>query len=257
MNHSQQTTPSTQPIGTHPFRLAMMQVCAPKQFTNHTPLSAQQVSDMLNWIPLVALIQGGILVSLASLLHGFQAEIIAALVLLVWTKLGGYTSLTALAQIADDAQTQSNILAVQPVALKSVGIITLILTLLLKWVLLTMLIQSQWWMVIVLMPLVGWSFAQMVMTGARWRQVHIDFAPDWREQVTLSWLWPQWLLLLMALALTSGWTLTGLLMATWGYIVWWRKHHHGIDMRSVLAWVELTQLIWLLGLVLLLLPKPH
>jgi cobalamin synthase len=134
------------------------------------------------------------------------------------------------------------------------GIIVLVLTLILKWSLLVTLIRAEWWTVIVLMPMVGWVFAQMVMTGSRWVHHHESLPHGWRNQVELSWLWPQWLLLLMALALASGWTLTLLILTTWMYIVWWRKKIGGVNYVVSLAWVELSELIWLMGLVWLLLP---
>jgi len=102
---------------------------------------------------------------------------------------------------------------------------------------------------------VGWSFTQMVMTGSRWVNGHESLPDGWREQIELSWLWPQWLLLLMALALASGWTLVLLILATWMYIVWWRKKLGGINQVVALAWVELSEILWLIGLVWLLLPS--
>jgi hypothetical protein len=62
------------------------------------------------------------------------------------------------------------------------------------------------------------------------------------------------LLLLTALALASGWTLTVLIIATWAWIVWWRKQLGGINLAVALSWVELTELTWLIGLVFVMMP---
>lgn len=243
----------------HPMRLAMHQVwqwrCADQRH-----ITADNVGRSMAFIPLSALLLGMLLACIAWLFSGFQAEISAALVLIVWAKLSGASTLDSLAQIADAA------LSKEPEALQqlklsnrlplgTMGIIVLVLTLILKWSLLVTLIRAEWWTVIVLMPMVGWVFAQMVMTGSRWVTPHDNLPEGWREKVELSWLWPQWLLLLMALALASGWTLTLLILTTWMYIVWWRKNIGGVSYVVSLAWVELTELLWLIGLVWLLLPS--
>ncbi len=243
----------------HPMRLAMHHVWQ-WRLAPATELTAHGVGRSMAWIPLSALLLGLLLATVAWLFSGFQAEISAALVLIVWAKLSGASTLDSLAQIADAAfskeptalqQLKSN----NRLPLGSMGIIVLVLTLILKWSLLVTLIRAEWWTVIVLMPMVGWVFAQMVMTGSRWVNSHDSLPNGWREKVELSWLWPQWLLLLMALALASGWTLTLLILTTWMFIVWWRKKIGGVSYVISLAWVELSELLWLIGLVWLLLPS--
>lgn len=243
----------------HPMRLAMHQVW---QWRCSDPrhITADNVGRSMAFIPLSALLLGVLLASIAWLFSGFQAEISAALVLIVWAKLSGASTLDSLAQIADAALSKEpealqQLKSSNRLALGTMGIIVLVLTLILKWSLLVTLIRAEWWTVIVLMPMVGWVFAQMVMTGSRWVTQHDNLPEGWREKVELSWLWPQWLLLLMALALASGWTLTLLILTTWMYIVWWRKKIGGVSYVISLAWVEITELLWLIGLVWLLLPS--
>jgi cobalamin synthase len=137
--------------------------------------------------------------------------------------------------------------------LGATGLVLMLLTILLKWALLVRVISEGWWLVLALMPLVGWAFGQMVMLGSRWVDEH-QLPQNWRQSVEVSWLWPQWLLLLTALALTSGWTLTVLIIATWAWIVWWRKQLGGINLAVALSWVELTELTWLIGLVFVMMP---
>lgn len=243
----------------HPMRLAMNHVWQLRS-ANASEATAEAVGRSMAFIPLSALLLGLLLATIAWFFSGFQAEISAALVLIVWAKLSGAHTFDSLAQIADAAfskepealqQLKSN----NRLALGSMGIVVLVLTLILKWSLLVTLIRAEWWTVIVLMPMVGWVFAQMVMLGSRWVSHHDSLPNGWREQVELSWLWPQWLLLFMALALASGWTLTLLILTTWMYIVWWRKKIGGISYVISLAWVELSELLWLIGLVWLLLPS--
>lgn len=243
----------------HPMRLAMHQVWQWRCSDPHY-ITADNVGRSMAFIPLSALLLGVLLASVAWLFSGFQAEISAALVLIVWAKLSGASTLDSLAQIADAALSKEpealqQLKSSNRLALGTMGIIVLVLTLILKWSLLVTLIRAEWWTVIVLMPMVGWVFAQMVMTGSRWVTQHDNLPEGWREKVELSWLWPQWLLLLMALALASGWTLTLLILTTWMYIVWWRKKIGGVSYVISLAWVEITELLWLIGLVWLLLPS--
>ncbi len=250
-------TPEIKPV--HPMRLAMNQVWQ-WRLANASEMTAENVGRSMALIPLSALLLGLLLATIAWLFSGFQAEISAALVLIVWAKLSGASTLDSLAQIADAALSKEpealqQLKSSNRLALGSMGIIVLVLTLILKWSLLVTLIRAEWWTVIVLMPMVGWVFAQMVMTGSRWVNRHDSLPEGWREKVELSWLWPQWLLLLMALALASGWTLTLLILSTWIYIVWWRKKVGGINYVISLAWVELSELLWLIGLVWLLLPS--
>ncbi len=243
----------------HPMRLAMHQVWR-WRLPRSTDMNADNVGASMALIPLSALLLGVLLATIAWLFSGFQAEISAALVLIVWAKLSGATTLDSLAQVADvtlskESDALQQLKSSNRLPLGSMGIIVLVLTLILKWSLLVTLIRAEWWTVIVLMPMVGWVFAQMVMTGSRWVNTHESLPVGWREKVELSWLWPQWLLLLMALALASGWTLTLLILSTWMYIVWWRKKMGGVNYVVSLAWVELTELLWLIGLVWLLLPS--
>ncbi len=250
---------STEVKTVHPMRIAMHHVWQWRIQTKGQ-IDALNVGRSMAFIPLSALLLGVLLASIAWLFSGFQAEISAALVLIVWAKLSGASTLDSLAQIADAALSKEpealqQLKSSNRLALGTMGIIVLVLTLILKWSVLVTLIKAEWWTVIVLMPMVGWVFAQMVMTGSRWVTQHENLPEGWREKVELSWLWPQWLLLLMALALASGWTLTLLILTTWMYIVWWRKKIGGVNYVISLAWVELSELLWLMGLVWLLLPS--
>jgi len=212
----------------------------------------------MSFIPLAALLLGVLLAAMAWLFNDFPAPVVAALLLIVWIQFSGATTLDGLAK-ASDAMLSREAGALQSLKLGigrplgTAGIVLLVLSLLLKWALLVRVIEEGWWTVLVLMPLVGWSFGQMVMLGSRWVQAS-SWQTGWREYVSLSWLWPQWLLLLTALALASGWTLTMLIIGTWAWIVWWRKHLGGITESVALMWVEVSELVWLLGLVLVLSP---
>lgn len=242
------------------FALAIQQVWSLSTFSTHK-LSATQASGAMNFYPFAALLLGLLLGAIVWLFFGFQAEITAALLLLVWAKFGGAQSMESLARTVDaissnrDEQTWQAFKQGDKLPLGSMGITVLVLMLILQWVLLVNIIYSEWWAVIVLMPLVGWSFGQMVMLGSPWSQPHPHFASNWRHEAGIGWLWPQWLLVLMALALTSGWTLAFLAVSTWAYIVWWRRKAGGINFDVALAWVELSKLAWLLGLALFLLPE--
>ena len=241
-------------IQIHPFRIALSHVwrlSLPKG-----DISAQQVGQSMAFIPLVALLLGLTLTLISWLLsHYLSAEINAALLLIVWLKMTGASTLDGLARVSDAALTkvsQDISTLLQPkAAIGATGIVLLVLALILKWALLVQVIREGWWILLVLVPVVGWSFAQMLMLGSRWVQ-NTSFATGWREYVGLSWLWPQWLLLFTALALTSGWTLTVLIIGTWAWIVWWRKHLGGITEAVALSWVESSELVLLLGMIIVL-----
>lgn len=238
----------------HPFWLALSQVWRLKPSSLTT--SAQASGQAMSFIPLAALLLGVLLTAMAWLFHDFPAQVVAALVLIVWIKFSGATTLDGLAK-ASDAMLSREVGALQSLKngvsrpLGTAGIVLLVLSLLLKWALIVRVIEEGWWTVLVLMPLVGWSFGQMVMLGSRWVKDNA-WQEGWRAHVSLSWLWPQWLLLFTALALASGWALTLLIIGTWGWIVWWRKHLGGITESVALMWVEVSELVWLLGLVLVL-----
>jgi adenosylcobinamide-GDP ribazoletransferase len=241
-------------IQIHPFRIALSHLWrlrVPKG-----DISAQQIGQSMTFIPLVALLLGLTLTLISWLLsHYLSAEINAALLLMFWLKMTGASTLEGLARVGDAALTkvsQDISTLLQPkAAIGATGIVLLVLTLILKWALLVQVIREGWWILLVLVPVVGWSFGQMLMLGSRWVQ-NTSFAAGWREYVGLSWLWPQWLLLFTALALTSGWTLTVLIIGTWAWIVWWRKQLGGITESVALSWVESSELILLLGMVIAL-----
>lgn len=240
----------------HPFGVALSQVWRLKP--SSLPTSAQYSGQAMSFIPLAALLLGILLTAIAWLFNGFPAQIVSIFVLIIWIKFSGTTTLDSLAK-ASDAMLSREVGALQSLKndvsrpLGTAGIVLLVLSLLLKWALIVRVIEEGWWTVLVMMPLVGWTFGQMVMLGSRWVKSN-DWQSGWRDYVSLSWLWPQWLLLFTALALASGWTLTVLILGTWGWIVWWRKQLGGITESIALMWVEVSELVWLLGLVLVLSP---
>jgi adenosylcobinamide-GDP ribazoletransferase len=241
----------------HPFSLAMSYVWH-LSTSRQQEVTAQQQADAMTWIPLSALLLGVLLASIAWLFSSLPAEATAVVVMLLWVKLSGGATLEGLSTSVDavfkanDAQGMREYFTASPKpAIGSIGISLLVLSLLLKWSLLVTVIEQEWWPVLVLMPVVGWSFGQMMFLGSRWVDNHL-FKEGWREQVKLSWLWPQWLLLITALALASGWTLTMLVIGTWAWIVWWRKQMGGINGAIAYTWVEVSEIVWLLGLVMVL-----
>lgn len=243
--------------GKHPFQIALAYVWGFPTPTSN--VNAQQQGEAMSWIPLAAVLFGLLLASVAFVISMFlPAEVTAGLVMLVWVFFSGQITLNSLARVSDAAVgTESNAtlrqnmqdLTIQP--LSTIGIVLLVLILILKWALLVRVIEESWWSVFVLMPVVGWSFGQMMMLGTRW-VTQTMFKDGWRNHVNLSWLWPQWLLLMTSLALASGWTLTLLIIGTWAWIVWWRKHLGGINAAIAYTWVEVSEVIWLLGLVMVL-----
>jgi cobalamin synthase len=242
----------------HPFRIALSQVWRLK--LPSAGVSAQQFGQSMLMIPLAALLLGLSLALVAWVVTSaaFPPEVSAAFVLIFWLKMTGAATLDSLARTADavltkEPQDMSRLLQQPKPSIGTAGMALLVLMLILKWSLLVRIISEGWWMVLVLMPVVGWSFGQMLMLGSRWVDDQA-LVSGWREHVSLSWLWPQWLLLFTALALTSGWTLTVLIIGTWAWIVWWRKHLRGITEAVALTWVETSEVIWLLGLVMVLSP---
>lgn len=240
-----------QEVTVHPFQIAMSQVwrvAMPKG------VSASSFGASMALVPLAALLLGLAMTGLAWVAQDLPSEVVAALILILWVKLSGAQTLESVARVSDVTLGRSTAnlqqLIDQPKAsLGTVGVVMLVLTLLLKWALLVRVIHEGWWMVLVLMPVVGWVFGQMIMLGSRWSLPSLDKPDQWREHVNMSWLWPQWLLLLMALALASGWTLTFLVIATWAWVVWWRKQLKGVTDAVAFAWVESSELVWLMGLV--------
>jgi adenosylcobinamide-GDP ribazoletransferase len=244
-------------IQIHPFRVALSHVWRlnlPKD-----AISAQQFGQSMAFVPLAALLLGLTLTLVGWLLsHYVSPEVNAALLLVFLLKMTGATTLDGLARVGDATLTKepsdiSSLLQQPKAPIAVVGIALVVLTLVLKWALLVQVISEGWWILLVLMPVVGWSFGQMLMLGSRWVQ-NTSLVDGWRKHVALSWLWPQWLLLFTALALTSGWTLTVLIIGTWAWIVWWRKHLGGITEAVALSWVESSELILLLGMVMVLSP---
>jgi cobalamin synthase len=239
------------------FRLAVDRVWGLNRIALRHVDHSRLAQSML-WIPSSALLLGVFLATLAWLFSGLAPEISATLLLIVWVKLSGTETLDALAHVSDlvfsrDKHALAALKTPETPALGTVGMVLLVLTLLLKWSLLVQVIAAQWWTVIVLMPVVGWVFHQMVVLGSRWASEG-ETAESWRDQVSLSWLWPQWLLLLTALGLASGWTLTVLVLSTWAWIVWWRKKLGGVTNKVAMMWIEIVEILWLLGLVLVLTP---
>jgi adenosylcobinamide-GDP ribazoletransferase len=241
---------------THPFWVAMSQVWRSRCAIDG--VDAKTLALSMLFIPLAALLLGIFLAVTAWVFSDFPAEVVASLILMIWIMSSGAVTLDGLARTADalfsrKAGSLEQLTSETPSPIGTLGMGLLILALLLKWALLVRVIEAGWWSVLILMPVVGWSFGQMIILGSRWVKNN-EWQLGWREQVSLSWLWPQWLLLLTALALASGWTLTLLVFATWGWIVWWRKHLGGITESIALMWVEVVELVWLLGLVLVLSP---
>ena len=243
-------------IQIHPFWVALSQVWRLKP--SALLVNAHTSGQAMSFIPLAALLLGVLLTTMVWLASDLPAQVVAALVLIVWIAFSGATTLDGLAK-ASDAMFSREAGALQSLKtgmdrpLGTAGMALLVLALLLKWALLVRVIEEGWWTVLVLIPLVGWSFGQMVMLGSRWVKDNA-WQQGWRSHVSLSWLWPQWLLLFTALGLASGWTLTLLIIGTWGWIVWWRKYLGGITESVALMWVEVSELVWLLGLVWVLSP---
>lgn len=237
----------------HPFAVALQLVLRwPRLHQGEVSPAVQ--GQALSWVPLVALLLGGGLWLTAWLFSGVPAEVTAVLVLLVWIKLTGALTIESLAEVADavlsrDPQAMRSLLTAVPGS--GAGMAMMLGVLLLLWALLVQIIRQDWTLVLLVLPVVGWMSGLMVMLGSRWVKDQ-RLQAGWRAHARMSWLLPQLLLLMTGMALASGWTLTLLVVATWAWIVWWRKQLGGVTDEVVLSWVLISEVLWLLGLLMAL-----
>lgn len=118
--------------------------------------------------PLVGLSLGALLVGLALLLQGSSAALAAALVLSVWVLSTGGLHLDGLADCADAwvggyGDRQRSLQIMKDPAAGPIAVVVLVLVLLLKWSALTVLLDAQRWLPLLIAPLLGRSAILLLM----------------------------------------------------------------------------------------------
>lgn len=142
-----------------PFALAL-------QFLTRLPVrlrrdpSAQESAESLLWYPLVGVVLGLILLLANALLGGVDASLRAALLLAFWVWLSGGLHLDGLADTADAwvggyGDRERTLAIMKDPACGPIGVIVLLLCLLLKYCALMLLLQHQYWTLLLITPWLG------------------------------------------------------------------------------------------------------
>ena len=122
--------------------------------------SLQQNAQSVLFYPLVGLIIGGILFAIANVLHALPVVLLSTIVLVIWVWLTGGLHLDGLADTADawvggfgDKQRTLKIMK-DPVC-GPIGVLSLIISCLVKWSALYVLLQKQQYIALILFPILG------------------------------------------------------------------------------------------------------
>lgn len=236
------------------------------QFLTRIPIATKTVfdnsdySNSLAWYPLVGLLMGGILLLMGELLFETSSVFLgAAIILTVWVLLTGALHLDGVGDCADAwvggfSDPKRTLTIFKDPRSGPIAVVVLVLLLLLKWAALTVLIGSQFWLVIGLIPLISRSAIPFIF----WRFNYISSSGLGTSLADgLSVRRVIFSLLVVALsvsALLAGqWKILCLFFVIyWAIILWWKRACYkklgGFNGDCAGAVIELLELGLLLGL---------
>jgi len=122
--------------------------------------SRQQTAQSLLFYPIIGLLIGGILFTIATFLHAIPIILLSSIILIVWVWLTGGLHLDGLADTADAwvggfGDKERTLSIMKDPACGPIGVLSLILICLVKWSALYVLLQTQFYSALILFPILG------------------------------------------------------------------------------------------------------
>jgi adenosylcobinamide-GDP ribazoletransferase len=220
------------------------------QFAN---ISGQELGRAIVYFPVVGLVIGGGLVATAQLIVWLPTELVAGLVLAMWVWMTGGLHLDGLADSADGwlgglGNHQRGLKIMKDSRIGTGGGVALGLMLLLKWLLLSYLIEAQLWGWLVFVPLIGRVAAIGLMPFTPYVSLQglaEEMVLNLNRKVVYVWL----AVTLMALA-WFAWPLVFWFMGVWLWMRWVMiRITGGMTGDTAGAMTEVMELAVMIGLV--------
>ena len=237
------------------------------QFLTRIPIAKNTVFDnkdyskSLAWYPLVGLLIGGLVVLMELFFDSSTALLGAAVALTIWVMLTGALHLDGVADCADAwvggfSDPKRTLAIFKDPRSGPIAVVTLVLLLLLKWAALTMLIGTEFWLIIGLIPVIARSAIPLIF----WRFNYISSSGLGSSLAdSLSVRRVVFSLLAVALAvlalLAEQWRILCLFFVIyWVIVLWWKRACYkklgGFNGDCAGAIIELLELGLLLGLAI-------
>ena len=140
------------------------------------PADEKQLANSTLFYPVIGLLIGSILVISSFLLTNVSIQIQAAILLIMWVMLTGALHLDGLADCADAwvgglGDKQRSLAIMKDPAAGPVAVVSLVLLLLLKWLLITTILERQMPYVLILIPMLGRIAILLLMSFTHYARV--------------------------------------------------------------------------------------
>ncbi len=252
----------------HSFLVSMQFLtCIPihKWFAKARTMPSPAVAgNALLFYPLVGLLIGVLIMALPALLAVTQVELSSALqaglVLLIWVMLTGALHLDGLGDSADAwlgglGNPERTLAIMKDPTSGPVAVVVLVLTLLLKWLLLTELLNLQWLWPLLLVPMLARLQVMALVIYTPYIRSQ-GLGTQLKNQAQAAGFWWQLLFVAGALVVLQYWLLLALLLLALVLSWYWRS----LMMSRLQGWtgdtagasIELTECVLLLAAVLLM-----
>jgi len=222
-------------------------------------VTAQDMGRAINWFPIVGALIGLLLVLVAQLYQWLPAEVVAGLVLACWIWSTGGLHLDGLADTADGwlsaVGDQKKALEVMRDSLIGTGGgVALVMLLILKWSVLVVIIEQQAWLCLLLAPIVARVASINLMPVTEYVSLN-GIAEDMFDHLNRYVVW-FWALLLSAAVVWINPVLLIGLVIVWFWIRWVMiRITGGMTGDTAGAMIEVMELAWLMGAIVLLINK--
>ena len=238
-----------------PFWLAM-QFLSRFPTPSYQEVSAEEVGRSTHWFPVVGLFIGLLLITVAQLHSWLPDPVVAALVLLFWIWSTGALHLDGLADSADGwlggmGDPQRALAIMKDSRIGTGGGVALVGLLILKWSVLTVIIEQQVWLLLLVAPVIGRVASIALMPVTQYVSLN-GIANDMFEHLNRSLIWG-WLVVLSLALIWFNFLVFVALVLVWFWLRWLMiRITGGMTGDTAGAMVEVMEVAWLLAIAVVL-----
>lgn len=216
-------------------------------------LTAKEMGQSIHYFPLVGLIIGAALVSMAQLTLWLPSELVAGLVLAMWAWITGGLHLDGVADMADGwlggvGNHDRALEIMKDSRIGTGGGVALVVVLLLKWLTLSYLIEAELWFWLLFVPLIARVASIGLMPFTTYVSIEglaEEMVLNLNRKVVIAWL--------LLTATVLGWFAWPLVLWAFGVWLWMRwlmiRVTGGMTGDTAGAMTEVMELAIMLGLI--------